>query len=234
VLEQTYGRLIAWDPVSRREVWRVEREGPANGGALATAGGLVFQGTGSGRFTALDAASGAELWSTETGTGVIAAPISYAVDDEQYVALMVGTGGSWGQVGGATNMKGYMLPNVSRLLVYELGGTATLPATPPMVRPPLDPPAATASGEEIAAGAPLYEIYCGNCHGPGVIGVGILPDLRRSAYIADAQAFRSVVLDGALQAKGMASFDLVFEPNDVEGIRAYIIARANQDKAAGQ
>ena len=234
VFEQTYGRLIAWDPVNQREVWRVERAGPANGGALATAGGLVFQGTGSGRFTALDAASGAELWSTGTGTGVIAAPISYQVDDEQYVALMVGTGGSWGQVAGATNMKGFMLPNVSRLLAYKLGGTVTLPETPPLVRPPLDPPAATASSEQVAAGVPLYETYCGTCHGGGVIGVGILPDLRRSAYIADANAFRSVLLDGALQAKGMASFDAVFDADDVEGIRAYIIARANQDKEAGQ
>jgi alcohol dehydrogenase (cytochrome c)/quinohemoprotein ethanol dehydrogenase len=234
VFEQTYGRLIAWDPVNQREVWRVEREGPANGGALATAGGIVFQGTGSGRFTALDAASGAELWSTGTGTGVIAAPMTYEVDGEQYVALMVGTGGSWGQIAGPTNMKGYMLPNVSRLLVYKLDGTATLPATTPTVRPPLDPPASTASSEQIAAGAPLYAIYCGGCHGGGVVSSGILPDLRHSAYIADAQAFRSVLLDGALQAKGMASFDAVFEPDDVEGIRAYIVARANQDKAAGQ
>jgi alcohol dehydrogenase (cytochrome c)/quinohemoprotein ethanol dehydrogenase len=234
VFEQTYGRFIAWDPVNQREVWRVERAGPANGGALATAGGLVFQGTGSGQFTALDAASGAELWSTGTGTGVIAAPITYEVDDEQYVALMVGTGGSWAQIAGPTNMKGYILPNVSRLLVYKLGGTGTLPATPPMVQAPLDPPASTASSEEIAAGAPLYAIYCGSCHGGGVVSTGILPDLRRSAYIANAEAFRSVVLDGALQAKGMASFDTVFEPNDVEGIRAYIVARANEDKAAGQ
>jgi alcohol dehydrogenase (cytochrome c)/quinohemoprotein ethanol dehydrogenase len=130
-------------------------------------------------------------------------------------------------------MKGYMLPNVSRLLVYKLDGAVTLPTTPPVVHPPLDPPASTASSEQIAAGAPLYAIYCGSCHGGGVISVGILPDLRRSVFIADGQAFQGVVLDGALQAKGMASFDAVLEPNDVEGIRAYIIARANQDKEAG-
>src|SRR4029434_7337505 len=69
VLNDTYGRLIAWDPVNQKEVWRVERAGQANGGALATAGGLVFQGTGSGIFTALDAAIGKELWSSPTQTG---------------------------------------------------------------------------------------------------------------------------------------------------------------------
>jgi alcohol dehydrogenase (cytochrome c)/quinohemoprotein ethanol dehydrogenase len=233
VLEQTYGRLIAWDPVAQREVWRVERAGQANGGALSTAGGLVFQGTGSGQFTALDAATGAELWSTETETGVIAAPISYEIDGEQYVAITVGTGGSWAMIGGDTNMKGYALPNASRILVYKLGGTDALPPAAPFVRPPMNPPALTASAETVGAGAPLYETWCGSCHGAGVVGVGLLPDLRRSAYIGDAQAFQGVVLGGALQANGMASFDAVFDAEQVEAIRAYVVARANQD-AAGQ
>jgi quinohemoprotein ethanol dehydrogenase len=54
----------------------------------------VFQGTGSGQFTALDAASGAELWSTPVQTGIIAAPISYTADGTQHVAVLAGTGGS--------------------------------------------------------------------------------------------------------------------------------------------
>src|SRR5262249_18056328 len=83
-IDSAQGRLIAWDPVAQKEVWRVERAGPANGGALSTAGGLVFQGTGSGEFTALDAKSGATLWSSQTQTGVMAAPISYEIDGKQY------------------------------------------------------------------------------------------------------------------------------------------------------
>ncbi len=117
--------------------------GPANGGALATAGGLVFQGTGSGEFTALDAANGTQLWSQPTQTGVIAAPMTYAIDGEQYVAIMVGTGSSWAMIGGDSNMKGFKLPNVSRLLVYKLGGKVQLPAAPEMQRPPMTPPPAT-------------------------------------------------------------------------------------------
>jgi alcohol dehydrogenase (cytochrome c)/quinohemoprotein ethanol dehydrogenase len=235
VLEQTYGRLIAWDPVGQREVWRVERAGQANGGALSTAGGLVFQGTGSGQFTALDDRTGEALWSSPTQTGVIAAPISYEIDGAQHVAIVVGTGGSWAQVGGDTNMKGYVLPNVSRLLVYKLGGALTLPEAPPMMRPPLAPPPLTAALESaVPAGAPLYETYCGACHGPGVIGVGLLPDLRRSAYINAAESFEAIVLGGLLADNGMASFAPVFEVDDVEAIRAYIIARANQDAAAAR
>jgi alcohol dehydrogenase (cytochrome c)/quinohemoprotein ethanol dehydrogenase len=233
VLEQTFGRLIAWDPVNQREVWRVERAGMANGGALSTAGGLVFQGTGSGEFTALDARTGQQLWSSPTNTGVIAAPISYEIDGVQYVAIMVGTGGSWAMVSSDTNMKGYEMPNVSRLLVYKLGGTVTLPPKPDYVRPPLNPPPSTASPELIAAGDPLFNTWCGTCHGGGAVGVGLPPDLRRSAYIASPDAFREIVLGGGLEAGGMASFAQVFDADDVEAIRAYIVARANQDKAAG-
>ena len=232
VLASTYGRLIAWDPVAQREVWRVERAGQANGGALSTAGGLVFQGTGAGQFTALDAKTGTELWAAHAHTGIIAAPISYAVDGEQYVAVMAGTGGSWAVIGGATNMKGYALPNVSRLLVYRLGGTADLPDPPQFERPPIAPPPLTASEETIAVGAPLYETYCGTCHGAGVVGVGLLPDLRRSSYLHDPQAWAQVVVGGALEPNDMASFAPVLDAEEAQAVRAYVVMRANQDAAA--
>jgi alcohol dehydrogenase (cytochrome c)/quinohemoprotein ethanol dehydrogenase len=232
-LENTYGRLIAWDPVAQKEVWRVERAGQANGGALATAGGLVFQGTGSGEFTALDATSGAELWSSPTRTGVIAAPVSYAIGDEQYVSIVVGTGGSWAMIGGAGNMKGFALPNVSRLLVYKLGGTLTLPEAPPMQRPPLDPPPVTASAAIAGQGAALYETWCGSCHGAGVVGVGLLPDLRRTPMLRSPELFEAVVLGGTHKAQGMASFADVFDAAQVQAILAYVTLRANQDAAAG-
>ena len=121
--------------MKQKEVWRVERAGPANGGALSTAGGLVFQGTGTGR---VHRARRRERRSSsgrlETQTGVIAAPISYAVDGEQYVAVigrhrrLVG-----GDVRAAANVKGNDLPNISRAArlqaswrgrVASSGGTA--------------------------------------------------------------------------------------------------------------
>ena len=69
-----FGRLIAWDPVQQKEVWRQEHVSPWNGGTLATAGNLVFQGTADGRFVAYNAMTGAKLWEAATGTGVVAAP----------------------------------------------------------------------------------------------------------------------------------------------------------------
>jgi PQQ-dependent dehydrogenase (methanol/ethanol family) len=232
VLDETYGRLIAWDPVQQKEVWRVERAGQANGGALATAGGLVFQGTGSGSFTALDATNGKELWSAPTQTGVIAAPITYSIDGEQYVAIMAGTGSSWALIGGDTNMKGFVQQNISRLLVYKLGGTVQLPAVTPVTPLPMNPPPATASADVVGKGAGLYDAYCSSCHGPGVIQVGILPDLRRTPYLQTEEAFDSVVLGGARQVHGMANFSSVLKPEDVHAIRAFVILRSNQDKPA--
>ncbi len=231
VLDETYGRLIAWDPVNQKEVWRVERGGQANGGALATAGGLVFQGTGSGQFTALDAKDGKELWSAPTQTGIIAAPITYSIDGSQYVAIMAGTGGSWALIGGDTNMKGYAQRNVSRLLVYKLDGAAQLPPLPEAKPLPMNPPAVLAA-ELAARGGGLYDAYCANCHGPGAIQVGILPDLRRTPYLQTEESFDSVVLGGARQAHGMANYSSVLKPEDVHAIRAFVVLRANQDKPA--
>ncbi len=232
VLAETYGRLIAWDPVNQKEVWRVERAGQANGGALATAGGLVFQGTGSGTFTALDATNGKELWSTPTETGVIAAPISYEIDGEQYVAVMAGTGSSWALIGGDTNMKGFVQQNVSRLLVYKLDGKTALPPAPSVTVPPMNPPPSTADAKVIDKGAGLYDAYCSSCHGPAAIQVGILPDLRRTPYLQTDETFESVVRGGVRQAHGMANFSSVLQADDVQAIRAYVVQRANQDKPA--
>jgi alcohol dehydrogenase (cytochrome c)/quinohemoprotein ethanol dehydrogenase len=221
------GPLIAWDPVRQREVWRAEREGAANGGVLSTAGGLVFQGTGMGELAALDAKSGMRLWSTETQTGVIAPPISYRVDNLQYVAIMVGTGGSWAMSGSQTNAKGNSLPNRSRLLVYALGGAAQLPAAPPRPTRTLEPPPATAAAAMVARGEAEYRTYCGRCHGPDTANYGILPDLRYSVALRSKERWAAVVLDGAMKADGMASFAPVLDANKAEAVRAFVIAQAN-------
>ena len=90
------GRLIAWDPVNQKEVWRVERAGPGQWRrAVGRPADWCSRARARALFTALDAASGKELWSTGTQTGVVAAPITYEIDGEQYVAIMAGTGSSW-------------------------------------------------------------------------------------------------------------------------------------------
>jgi PQQ-dependent dehydrogenase (methanol/ethanol family) len=84
--------LKAWDPVRNAEVWRFPAAG-SDGGALSTGGDLVFWGIGN-RLVALDARSGAELWSAVVGSGT-ASPVTYELDGRQYVSIMAGQGGQF-------------------------------------------------------------------------------------------------------------------------------------------
>ena len=89
--EPTWGTLSAVDTRDRGRIrWQLKTDEPLIGGVLATAGGLVFVGEGSGRFSAVDAATGARLWSDKLSAGVNAPPVSYAVDGKQFVAVAAG------------------------------------------------------------------------------------------------------------------------------------------------
>ncbi|MBZ5527630.1 MAG: PQQ-dependent dehydrogenase, methanol/ethanol family [Acidobacteriia bacterium] len=241
ILEGIKGRLVAWDPVQQKKVWDVERPGPWNGGILSTAGNLVFEGTASGNFEAYRANSGEKLWSAPAQTGIIAAPISYTVKGEQYVAVLAGLGGAFPpNTGEVSHKRGLMLPlitgevshksglmhNVSRMLVFKLNGKATLPPRK-VVEPVLNPPPSTASAEEIHKGEKLFQRYCSACHGDVAVGGGVLPDLRYSGTLTD-DTFYSVVLDGILKQAGMIAFGKELSKEDATLIREYVIYRANQ------
>ena len=214
--------LIAWDPVGTREVWRSELRGTIASGVLSTAGGLVFQGAQKGELSAFRDTDGQKLWSTDPQTGVVAAPVTYMVDGVQYVAQLAGYG-----------TRDYYAGNRSRLLVYRLDGSAKLPppAPPPPPRP-LNPPPAFGSPEFIARGAQVYNDNCTMCHDAAYGNRGLFPDLRYSPMINTPEAFRSVVIDGALQSRGMASFRERFSAEDAEKVRAYITRRAHEAAAA--
>ncbi|GHD03586.1 PQQ-dependent dehydrogenase, methanol/ethanol family [Novosphingobium pokkalii] len=229
----TTGALIAWDPVAQKERWRVPYPGPWNGGVLATGGGLVFQGTAASQFNAYSASDGQKLWSFPTQTGVVAAPITFSVRGEQYVAVLAGWGGIWPLATGVLAQKSGPVRNISRLLVFKLGGTAQLPAAPAWDKLPLDPPPATASAAVIARGAQLYGRYCTACHGDAAISGGVTPDLRHSGALGSPETWQMIVHDGALKDNGMVGWGKVMSPTDIDAIRHYVIARAHQDKALG-
>ena len=123
--------------------------------------------------------------------------------------------------------------NISRLLVFRLGGTASLPAEPQLARPPLDPPPSHGTPEQLAAGSRAYARYCGVCHGDAAYGSTLVPDLRRSAFLKDRALWDNVVAGGALADAGMASFRELLDGAQIESIRQYVIQRANEDKALG-
>jgi quinohemoprotein ethanol dehydrogenase len=230
-LAATTGSLIAWDPVKQKAAWTVLQKGPWNGGTLATAGNLVFQGDADGNFNAYSADKGKKLWSFAGQSGIIAAPMSYSVDGQQYVAIMVGWGGVWDVATGILAKKSGASHNISRLLVFKLGAEGKLPPVPPMAERVLDPPPFLGKPAQVAAGASLYARYCSVCHGDAAVAGGLVPDLRHSGVIAQAEALNLIVLEGALKHNGMVAFKSALKAEDSEAIRQYLIKRANEDKA---
>tara|TARA_R110002124_G_scaffold50103_1_gene146149 strand:+ start:4279 stop:6495 length:2217 start_codon:yes stop_codon:yes gene_type:complete len=224
------GRLLAWDPVKQQEAWRVEYRGPWNGGTLATAGNLVFQGTADGKLVAYRADNGEQLWDFPTQTGVVAPPISYEIEGEQYISVNVGWGGAFALVFGEY-VQAESLPNVSRVLTFKLGGKGTLPPVDWRPAVVLNPPELTASPEIIELGHVTYQDVCMGCHGLNAVSGLIIPDLRGSAYLWDDKGWEAVVLGGQLKDRGMASFADNISPEQAQAIRAYVIQQAQRGQA---
>lgn len=221
------GFLLAWNPATQQEAWRVTHKDFENGGVLSTAGNLVFQGTADEELVAYNAESGERLWAAPTQTGVLAPPVTYTIDGQQYIAIVAG----WGAV--SANFTGAVLNpdgtrrNISRILAFKLGGEAELPPKPELTAI-VSPPDNFGSEAQIMAGGALYTRYCATCHGVGAFSGGALQDLRHSAMTSSAGAFGSIVLDGVYLDKGMASFSEVLSAEDTEAVRAYIVMEANK------
>lgn len=229
----TRGKLVAWDPVKRTARWTLDFPTPWNGGLMATAGNLLFGGTASGEFSAWAADSGKRLWTLPVQSGVMAAPSTFTVDGVQYVAFTTGRGGVWPLSAGLAGMPTAQLPDLPRLIVLKLDGKGRLPAPPAVAAAPLAPPAATGSARQLAAGKALFGRYCMVCHGAEAAGGGVTPDLRRSAVLADAAAWRAIVVDGALAERGMVGFARVLDSAGAESLRHYVVDRAQWMKANG-
>ncbi len=215
--------IRAWDPVQGRIAWEVPTRGLQDGGIMTTAGNLVISGDPGGHLTIRRADTGALLKSIDTGTLIMAAPMTYRIGDTQYVAVLAGLGGA-GNWTFAPDTAAYKYGNAGHLLVFRLdGGAVPLPpaAVPPKFEAP--PPILAFTETQAAAGEPLYFRNCGRCHG---FGPGLLPDLRRISAPTHA-IFNQIVLEGLYVTKGMANFSDVLKPADVDAIHAYV-AREQQ------
>jgi quinohemoprotein ethanol dehydrogenase len=215
------GYLQAWDPVNQREAWRVEHEGLWNGGLLCTGGNLVLQGNGKGYFVAYAADTGRKLWEFDAQNGIIAPPITYEIDGEQYISLLAGWGGSVGlSFGAAGNARENMYPR-GRILTFKLNGKESLPPVQ-IARKLPEPMDLAADSEMISKGDGLYHHNCVYCHGPGAIGNPNMVDLRRM----DAKThenFVAIVLGGRDAHKtGMIGFSDHLSVEDVQAIHAYL------------
>jgi PQQ-dependent dehydrogenase (methanol/ethanol family) len=216
-------QLTAWDPAAGRRVWQVAHDSEINGGALATAGGLVFHGSGDGALAAYRASDGESLWEAKVGIAVMAPPISYAASGQQYVAVAVGAGGSAG-----LNFAVLDYVNAGYVIAWKLGGTAALPALAKHEPGAVDVPPTDAAPETVLRGRGLYAQHCLRCHGLGTKAGGLLPDLRFSSRETHAR-WNDIVLGGIRADRGMASFADLLGPADAEAIQAYVIAQAHRE-----
>ncbi|HTC53829.1 MAG TPA: PQQ-dependent dehydrogenase, methanol/ethanol family [Steroidobacteraceae bacterium] len=226
------GHLSAWDPVAQKEVWRVAVPYPWNGGTLATAGHVVYEGDAMGKFNAYGDADGKLLWSVQTGTGILAPPVSYAVNGKQYIAVEAGWGGAFALSAGELALRTQInRGNVPRILVFSLDGMDTLAPVPAASTEVLAKLPELGNAAQVAQGKLLYHTFCGNCHGDTAVSGGTMPDLRYSAALRDDEGFQKIVHDGVLEAKGMVAFGSLLTPAKIELIRAYVTHRVNESMA---
>jgi quinohemoprotein ethanol dehydrogenase len=216
-----YGELVAWDPIKNERAWTVRHPKPSNGGTLSTAGNLVFQGTWDGVFTAYDAANGDPLWQYQSDSAILAGPITYELDGDQYVAVAQGSGGVVMLTIGDEVRKNTV--NQNRLLVFKRGKSEKgfLPIDDSVVQiQPLHGHSDT-DDATIKNGEYLYHTNCASCHGIDATSNYVVPDLR---YMTEKthEDFATIVLGGSLTHKGMIGFYETLNLDDVNMIHEYL------------
>lgn len=224
VRDMLSGRLIAWDPINQREAWGFNYPEPWNGGVLTTATNLVFQGDTKGNLRAFAANSGKVLWVRNLGMPIMAAPVTFEVGGQQYLAVAGGYGGAYALTS-SFNDNPRPRPN-GRLFVFKIGAKAKAPKIAKIENMPANPPQESFPAAQVAHGQALFERDCWVCHGPGAISSGVVPDLRRSGLLGSAEAWNAVVIGGALKDRGMISFSQYLSAQDAEDLRAYVAERA--------
>ena len=215
--------LRAWDPIAQKTVWEHETSSGIrgyDGGVMSTASNLVFQGRGSGELWVYAADTGKILDVIKTGSHMMAAPMTYEVNGEQYVAIQAGYGGTAITVGPVPPSSAALkYQNTNRIIALKLGG-GTVPTPAALVDQPFEkPPAQTGSKAQIDAGEIKFAEECSRCH---VFGTSVTPDLRKLNAGLHA-SFRDIVLKGILAPAGMERFDDILSEKDVENIHAYLI-----------
>jgi quinohemoprotein ethanol dehydrogenase len=218
------GVLRAVDPVTGKTAWEQQTATPWDGGVMATAGNLVFRGDAAGALNVYAADSGKLLKSIDVGTSIMAAPMTYRVNGEQYVAVMAGYGGGVLYAPFPPATAAYRYGNAGRIVAFKLGGGAV--PKPAVVRdaPFAEPPPRAVTAEQVATGEVLYSRYCARCH---AMGRGLLPDLRRLTPETH-RIFSEIVLRGAYSGKGMARWDDVLSQAQADALHGYLIDQAWQ------
>ncbi|WP_126173145.1 PQQ-dependent dehydrogenase, methanol/ethanol family [Altericroceibacterium xinjiangense] len=224
-------QVRAIDPLTGKARWAVDREGwQDRGGVMATAAGLVVYGTLSGKLVVRDADDGKLLKMIETGSAILAAPMTYRVNGEQFIAVQTGWGGGgWGFI--PSYSAAYSRENTNRLLVFKLdGGDVPLPRELPPLEVAPKPPTQllNVTPATIGYGQALFTENCSICHSNQPRAP--LPDLRRMPQSVHDN-FEKIVLGGLMKPLGMPAWDDVLSPDQVKAIHAFLIDEQGKTRA---
>jgi len=219
------GYLLAWDPVTQREKFRINLPFNFGGGTMVTAGNLLVQGTMNRTLAIYRADNGEKLWESPTVSVPVAGPITYSVKGKQYIAVNAG----WNNaiVHGLNNGPEPFTNGSGKLVVYALDAKGVeLPPAPPTASIP-PPPREPQPADKVLLGASVYGQFCVTCHGQNAIGVGPR-DLR--FLPADVHKdFAEIVIGGKFKDRGMVPFKDTLTPEQVEALHAYVISRGQED-----
>ena len=223
--------IRAIDPLTGKSKWTVQMEGwQDRTGVLSTASGLIFHGTIGGKLMVRNADTGKLLKEIQTGSSIMAAPMTYRVKGVQYVAVATGFGGGgWSYV--PTYSAAYRNGNANRILVFRIdGGPVPQPEPLPPSEVASDPPA-QASGVTpavLARGQGLFFENCAICHSNQLRAN--VPDLRRMQQ-GTHDAFQQIVREGLLVPNGMPKWDDILTAEDTAAIHAWLIAEQGKTRA---
>lgn len=222
ITNKTGASLVAWNPVTQKQAWRIPMPANVSGGVVATGGNLVFQGGIDGRFNAYNAKSGELLWSFDTKAPVMGPPISYDADGKQHITVITGAGTSLALLG--SQLKKFAIgyrEQQRRVLTFALDGKAALPDSPQYTFEPVHESGYRPDPAAEESGVMAFGMTCVMCHGADGVSAGVAPDLRASPVILSREGFDAIVRDGALIEQGMPRFDKM--PDKMrEDIRQYL------------
>jgi quinohemoprotein ethanol dehydrogenase len=226
VIDMVEGYVTAWDPVLQEERFRITHEGPWNGGMLSTAGNLLLQGNAEGELVVYSADKGDMLWKFDAQTGIVAPPVTFRQNGEQYIAVVAGWGGTFALTQGDDDDSGPR-PNYSRMLVFKLNGETSLPPAPVLPeRLTFTPPPMTSTPEQVTQGRALFHQYCSSCHGADAMAGGTPPDLRAMSAETRSQWY-AIVLGGMHWQNGMVGFAGELSQDDAANLLHFVTERAH-------
>ena len=140
-----------------------------------------------------------------------------------------GWGGAYALGYGGVLPTGSATQQVGRVLVFKIGGTGSLPEVNTVELHKPDIPETINSKAVLKIGSEAYAHACVTCHGDQAFSSGLVPNLRFSAALADADYWREIVYEGGLAENGMPNFGKIMDEETVEAIREYVISVANSD-----